>query len=104
MTATNMCSNFGNFSLSPPSPPPPPPSRSNIYFSQILCTFLQLISNFVSSNYFLNFSRATPGNSASLIYKNGCLFVCLCECVLPIGAQTAKINGMKIGMGTGMDR
>ena len=36
-----------------------------VSFSQTLCTLLRFISNFVSSNYFLNFSQTKPGNSAS---------------------------------------
>ena len=39
-----------------------------------------------------------------LIYKNGCLSVDRFFCLLPIGAQTAEPNGLKYGIGVGMDR
>ena len=37
-----------------------------VYFSLTLSTLLRFVSNFVPSNYFLDFYRAMPGNSAGI--------------------------------------
>ena len=71
MTATNMCSNFGDKWVSPP-PPPPPPGKECVYCVKFMCFYTEHAYQLFCSgiSHFVLYSGVASQNDTSLTIRD----------------------------------